>query len=366
MLCSFGGLGDPAQPRRTPISTQSSSRTALARGFARRFVLGKRSVGARDLYRGILGREPQSSECRALDAQLVLRGNLEEVVREMVRSREFEIMVAPQVMASASVDWCGAYLGFVHIPKTAGTSTRLALIEAAGVPAIELYGRRGSVPRDQVRKLSFWPLFAGHASVEFFPDSHDLLTVFREPRARLLSSYRQRQRDLGVVHLQDAEAMARKWENVRRARTTPFVKWMEKRSYQLQADYLVGRSVDYNSDHRHSAPAALDYSTSALDQGLQRLLGAGWGHDPGSIESMIEHATSRKVSLPKVNVFEPGANHSEDSIDRTALSALDRAVEPDRVLLAQAASRGLIEPLSSSEADAIFEETAQRLQFRLT
>ena len=323
-------------------------------------------MGARDLYRGLLGREPDASERRTLDAQLLLRGNLEEVVRAMVHSREFEIMIAPGIAGNAALDWCGSYLAFVHIPKTAGTSTRLALIEAAGVPAIELYGRQGGIPRDQVRTLSFWPLFAGHASVEFFPETHDLLTVFREPRARLLSSYRQKQRDLGVVHLQDAEVMARKRENVRRARTTPFVKWMENSSYQLQADYLVGRSVDYNYDHRHNASATLDYSTSALEPGLQRLLGAAWGHDPGSIESMIEHATSRKVSLPKVNVFEPGANHFEDSIDRTALFDLNRAVEPDQVLLAQAVSRGLIEPLSSSEADAIFEETAQRLHFRLT
>jgi len=333
-------------------------------------IRGYGGSGSRALVRGILRREPSERERRFIAARILALGDLEAVVHDMVSSREFEIMIAPQIIGNASVNWCGRHLGFVHIPKTAGTSSRLALIESAGMPAIEMYDRLGAVPRERVRTMTFWPLIVGHANISDFPPTHSLLTVFREPRARLLSLYRQRQNNTKVAHLHTPASAPHKMENARRATENSFITWLRTTRLKMQADYITGIDPAGNASHNdlpaESHPREDGDFRSAVETALDRMNWISWAHQPTNIEKMIATATGRPAALPRANIYEPNDHSKPQYLDAAGRQELWDLTAPDRFLIEAACGRGLIPELSPSEADALFEESAKRLGFHLT
>jgi hypothetical protein len=328
------------------------------------------------LYLGVLQRYPSSSERLSLEYELHRHGNVQAAVDDMITSEEFSLMRLPHLMASASTGWCGRYLFFMHVPKTAGTSVRMALTTSAGVPAITSYGHIGELPRDRLPLLSFWPLFIGHGHVDYFPEPHRGLTVFRESRSRYLSTYRQRQKRGESQHLPDPSRAQRQQLDLR---SMPFETWVTQHPPgSSSAHFAAGMSKRQGFTGGNQSPedgrarrfvrdAPLDEVRAAVERGFERIDYAAWAHDPDAIVAAISAATGDPAPVvERHNVFEAREYHRREPIGPDARAVLDDLRRLDAIAEQVAVDRGLIPALSDSEADAIFEQTVERLGFTLT
>jgi hypothetical protein len=333
-----------------------------ARGLLAR-LRGRRST-AEMLYLGILQRHASERELASLNYELFRHGNIEAVVDDMVTSDEFALMRLPHLMAHATQDWCGRYLFFMHVPKTAGTSTRLALTKSAGVPAVTTYKHVGELPREKLRQLAFWPLFIGHGHVDYFPEPHRGITVLRESRSRYLSIYRQRQKQAESVHLRDPDYAERMRHVSQATIDTPFEEWVGRMKPVSSASFFTD-GVPLNSD-RFIRTGTTAEVTASLERGLGRIDYAAWAHDPPAIESAIARATGDpEPKLDRLNVFEHKEFHRTEPIGPQAREALAEYQRMDALAEDIAVAKGLLPRLSESEADALFETTARRLGFDL-
>lgn len=317
------------------------------------------------LYRGVHQRHASVKELASINYELLRHGNSEVVVSEMVESEEFAIMRVPNLLAQASVKWCGRHLFFIHIPKTAGTSTRLALIASSGVPAIAAYSRPGEVDASKWRQLKFWPLFIGHRHIDYFPEPHRGLTVLREARSRYLSAYRQRQNNLTQPHILDPKQEEIRLTQAKHAISTPFEQWiMAKRPMTVLEYFASGHASKPRQFIKTATNSEIQRS---LVRGFDRIDHAAWAHESAEIVRAISDATGDPApKLESHNVYKKAVEHRLERIGPSALALLDELRQLDSMVEQAAIARGILRPMSSSEADGIFESTAQRLGFELS
>jgi len=289
----------------------------------------------------------------------------------MVESDEFRFQILPGLVATGTGMRSERPIFFLHVPKTGGTSVRLALGDAIGVPALNLY-RAWPTPDRELHH--YWPYWAGHAQIGFFPESHLGITLFREPRSRILSQYRQNQA-LRVRQPRHGWGYGRAPQRGP-LQGRPFNEWLGRLEEHGRASMLhlfmptddprPGRA---RTAEESRALLALDERTvvDGLRTAFRRFGAAAWIHREGDVLDAIERVTRhRPDALPRENVFED----KELVYDRVQLSrdhheALERCARADGLVLRVAAEQGLIDPLSPDEADAILERTAARLGFDL-
>lgn len=317
------------------------------------------------LFRGVLGRDPSPIESVRIGSQLALHGDLEAIARDLVLSEEFSVQMLPQIACKWTANYRGTKLFFLHVPKTAGTSVRLALSQAIGAPSLLLY-RGFFVPGPEA---SFWPLWSGHSSINRFPNDRPGFTVFRESRSRLLSLYRQRQKEgrgRVRIHLDDPHggktpqpvpAVGRLWA-LRRAR--------------LDVWYHFDRLGRTQGFQEWTADAVLERMpkkefVEGLKQGLSRIKYAAWAHDSVGLLGAVRAATGQRVeSIPRENTLE---DHTPDPepIELTPrdVAQLEQVAEADQLVFDIAQSLGLIGPLDSHTADELFRRALVRHRFLL-
>jgi len=316
------------------------------------------------LYRGILQRVPSAAERRSLAYQVFRHGDIGAVSNDMITSDEFAIMRLPHLMAQASRQWCGKQVFFLHVPKTAGTSMRLALTSSCGVPALTIYRHIGEIDRAELHLVRFWPLFIGHAHIDFFPRQHRGLTVVREPRSRYLSMYRQAQNEGRGPHLVDPEKRMRQQRISGRALSMPFGQWLRAGFTPSAASWFT---EGFNSHPEKFVRAARPAEVRrAVASGVARIDAAAWSHDQVGMRTAITRMTGDEApELHHENAFSPRPETSAQVISSPDLAYLDECAARDQVLIDALVARGLIEPLNSSQADDLFHATAKRLGFQL-
>lgn len=316
------------------------------------------------LYRGILQRVPSSAERRSLAYEVFRHGDIGAVADDMITSQEFTIMRLPHLMAQASKRWCGRQVFFLHIPKTAGTSMRLALTNSCGVPAVTIYRHIGEIDRKELHLVPFWPLFIGHAHIDFFPESHRGLTVVREPRSRFLSMYRQAQSEGRGPHLADSRVQMRQQRISRQALSMPFGQWLRAGFRPGAASWFTAGFSSHSEKFVRTAQP--DKVRRAVEAGVARIDAAAWSHDrTGMLRAITRMTGDASPELPHENVFSPRPEISAQTITSEDLAYLDECAARDQLLIDALVARGLVEPLSSSQADDLFHTTATRLGFRL-
>lgn len=313
----------------------------------------------------MLGREPSSVETLQLGSQLALYGNLEAIARDLVLSEEFSIQMLPQIVNKWSANYNGTKLFFLHVPKTAGSSVRLALTHALGVPSLLLY--RGFLQPGP--EGSFWPFWSGHSSINRFPDDRPGCTVFRESRSRLLSLYRQRQKEsLGRqrIHLNDPHggATPQKVPAVGRL-------WSRRRA-RLDSWYHFDRQGRTQGFQGWTADAVLENMPrkellEGIKRGLSRIPYAAWAHDQDGLLEVVRSATGQPVdSIPRENTLE---DHTPDpdpiELTRSDVAQLNQVAEADQVVLDIAQRLGLIGSLDTRTSDELFQRTLTRHRFIL-
>jgi len=342
--------------------------------FARKLLARKRHQKITDaMYRSVLRRQPSSVERITTGLNIQIPGQFESRLEEMINSNEFKIMRLPGLIAESTKDWTGKQVFFLHIPKTAGTSVRITLIGAVGVPAFELY-RRDEQMRDLIRQSDkhFWPLIVGHENISFFPEEYRGVTVFRESRSRLLSVYRQKSRFAidPSPHIVNPEILKGFSEESRKTLETPFGGWLEIQNYTSTLEFLIPskgfgldglRSKEFRT---YVKDLEINKTEKILNESLSRFTHAAWSHDEPAILKAISGVSGREITeLPRENVYPNLKGYPPQVLDSEAISKLNTIREKESVLYKVAHEHGLVPLLSKSEADDLFEITAKRLGF---
>jgi len=247
----------------------------------------------------------------------------------------------------------------MHIPKTAGTSIRTTLEEAVGVPAITAYQKDETFEAKRWDEFSFWPLLSGHVHIDHFPTSHIGITSFRESRSRVLSEYRQierqaqhRRREIFALYgiaTKDEERMS--WSEFRQLGLLHTYYWY----------FTAGHRDDWQSFIGTASSAELH---SSIEAGLKRIQEAAWSHDSVALESAVSNVLEIPVKLNRVNVF-PEQNFETIELTHEDLRELNEVANLDEIVIEVARALGLVPKLSQSEKDSLFERDIQRLGFKL-
>lgn len=328
------------------------------------------------LYRGVLGREPAPPEVEGLQRALSNAGSVEHALKDMLSSHEFGVMVLPNLINSYVGRVPDNPVFFLHVPKTAGTAFRRALTDTMGIPAFQLYVHSTWQGFGRDATMRFWPLWAGHAGVASFPQTHRGITVFREARSRVLSSFRQQERELvtgdpngpkntrftnfnpqpeGNFSVSDGFS---KW--VRGARDT--VGWF------IDTPHVDGAFL-WNGQPSGEFRASLSRAELrlSLSRSLSRFDAAAWVHDSGAMIRAIGQITGVEsvVPLGHENQYRPLSDGESIRLTSDDLAELNRTADSEKVLIDIAVDLGLIPPLDPDFADAEFERTAKRLNFVL-
>ncbi len=326
------------------------------------------------LYRVILQRRPPLDEQTFTALSFQLPSQFESRVSDMLHSEEFKIMALPGLVAEATHNWTGKRVFFLHVPKTAGTSVRMALIKSVGTPAFEFYNRLPSV-EDSMRNLenNFWPLWVGHQNISSFPQGLEGITIFRETRSRVLSAYRQRSRAALVEspHILNSKILEKKNSQARATISKPFGTWLKTSMGLGVLGYFIPpeegtqyRSKEFKSYISEISEPRLE---TILNESLSRFTHAAWSHNEPAILRAISGISGSEIdALPRENVYPNLEGYPPQILDSETLAKLSAVQEKEAALYKVAHEQGLIPLLSKSEADDLFEITAKRLGFTFT
>jgi len=334
------------------------------------FPTGKR---ARIAYRALLRREPAEREVRQSHLRRMSSQSYFHFLRDMVDSEEFAVQILPGLVVSQTGFKGKEPVFFLHVPKTGGTSIRLLIGQSLGVPAINIYHAWSSP--DKVAH-AYWPFWAGHAQLSFFPESHTGITLFREPRSRVLSLYRQQQAEkhsTGGRHgwTYDGNASRRKSVSL-----PDFSDWLPLRykagtatafSFFIPSEEFPCPRTKSKSELKNLMHLPEKEISALIGKGLDRFSAAAWIHDSKQVLEAVEKVSGTHVSdLPHENSFESkDIEYSQQIITRSALAILEDVYYRDSLLTSEAQRRGLIRGMDREEADGHFEKTARRLGFQI-
>jgi hypothetical protein len=262
-------------------------------------------------------------------------------------------------------------LGVVHVPKCAGTATRLALENSDGFYGGPLYfdedhfGSRELVaalpadrqelvasPADLARLASSCRVVFGHysASSLMAAGCGSLAIQVREPRTRVLSLYRfwrsqdPAERDSWGVWGRDLVSCA----------DLPLGQFLAGQTVWPAVDNHIARQVAGGLPLATTI-AALSESGSILEwyDRSDRFV--------GRVLTFV--GDSAAPALRRVNVTE--AQDDGQPLDRDGLQRLEMSTARDRLLIDGLMDAGLLERRTEPELQAEFESTAERMGFRL-
>lgn len=322
-----------------------------------------RQVLARQIYRGTLQRPA------AVVTDAIIRANVYperwsyDIMNVLFNTKHVSIKELTDIYEKISPGFNKPNVAFIHLPKTAGTSVRVAIGKALGVAPITSYNFSKDISPEHWKNVNFWPFFAGHLNFTYFPSTHVGLTFFREPRSRVLSSFRQTEK---AINHGIGGQFPSSQNGVSVADTTHllnFPHWLDAVSNRSTARYFFpGSEEEFATFATTASDAELE---EKLSVGLLSINFAAWSHDYDAIETTLFTLLDSPVELKRLNTFNQDTNYQKVNLTKDNLDTLSKITKYDQLLIDVAVNMGLIPRLSSSEADAIFEASVNRLGFQL-
>jgi hypothetical protein len=319
-----------------------------------------------------LRRAPSKKELLSATIKGSLKSNsFRELLRDMVDSTEFRTQILPALIAERTNFQADEGV-FLHVPKTGGTGIREQIGHLLGVPSINIY-EAWSKPSSESHK--FWPYWAGHANIGFFPKSHAGFTLFRDTKSRLLSLYRQRE----ALWLTGGSTHGWNYPKEIRLNGSPvraIESWLL--TEQLGKHRTLASFFHLSSQNKQNTERLLSQretreifnsppkeQVKVLTAGLKRIKHAAWLHDTNSTLSAISYlAGSQPKSLAFANSFESKKlNFAHQKLSKDCFELLDEAERHDRLVFEIAEDLGLIPKLDKDISEKLFQRAVERLNF---
>jgi hypothetical protein len=170
----------------------------------------------RSLYRGLLGRDPDPEGMQGYLQVIREAGGLEKALSSIVASQEFKEKQVTKLIAGGQKansdftehDLTEQKLVFLHIPKSGGTTLHNLLLPHFPQEAV-CPERFNELRHFAAGQLARYRYFSGHfdlPSVKLIPGRKKIITMLREPVARLISMYYfQRAHRIEVIECNNLE-----------------------------------------------------------------------------------------------------------------------------------------------------------------
>jgi hypothetical protein len=280
-------------------------------------------------------------------------------------------------------------VGIVHVPKSAGTALAMVVKGHSSAYAGPRYHESTSFPAAHVRSLrgrqrdtvmtvdharaifEDHDVIVAHASSAFFraAGADHVIAIVREPRARLLSLYREWQ---GITEANIAD-LGRRGTDLRAATGGGLRRFLESRPLRGQihgaiASYLcgfpperIGDRVAFSITRTHDPAARLGgLHGSAVDRVF-------WSDQ---LSDVIAHLGALGVMrVPADRGIEPkrigSAPSHRQRIGPVAMRVLESAVRPDLAVIGRLAEDGVLDRRDAARLDHDFLTTLDRLGFEL-
>lgn len=315
------------------------------------------------VFVGVLGRKPRPGEAAAWmnnNGAVTPVTSLAEALRTTDEYRDKVALESERMARSAH----GRKVFFLHIPKSGGMSIRAQI--RAGLGGVSpLLLSAGPLDYQIEPGATSWPFLTGHVGIDACPAGHSCVTVFREPRSRLLSLHRfvaSRHYETWLCSLGLDSAVSRMWrENSIEAviRAAPDKSPLGSRGLRFAWMFAEGSST-LSRFTALSRPERL----SVIARGLQRVSHAAWIHDRAGIARLLEQTTGQRPGeTGRLNVTRPTIPDSPGVIDKKTREFLADFLQDDLQVLEMASAAGLIPTLSADARDEIFRETAIKLGY---
>jgi len=298
-------------------------------------------------------------------------------------------MIVSDFNRTSAKDYAGQKVFYLHIPKTGGTSVRIALSDAMGFRAFNISAHNHHELPKNLQSMDFWPYWAGHANIGLFPDTHKGLTTFRESRSRILSMFRHQQRlaSSGAnPQMITEEASQKQRFKEKEMKNLDFNSWIKKRKnitclgfYIHNPTIAQKRSVDRNSlerkkqhgnmnDWREKVFAMPDREIKKeLKNSLPRIISASWIHQSKSTEEAIKRIFCRSdIHLPQANEFRKTEYFKIENIDAESMEILEEIRRRDAILFSMATDLGILTDKLDSNEDDLFHQSASNLGFEVS
>lgn len=149
----------------------------------------------RGIYKGLLGREPDINGLANYSKKIVEGIDIANIIAKITSSDEFKENKLKNykrhVPSFSATDLEESKLVFMHIPKTGGTTLHHILINSFGKDQVcpERFNGLRHYAAGELVKFRY---FSGHfdlPSIRLIPGRKKIITMFREPVARLISLY---------------------------------------------------------------------------------------------------------------------------------------------------------------------------------
>jgi hypothetical protein len=349
--------------------------------------LNQKKEIATSLYKAILGRSPTKSEIQDRIKTLRQNPNLESHVAGMINSEEFRLMMLPYLVQNSSEVTSELKLFFLHVPKTAGISLRIMLSKYLGIPAYLLYPSNGIETVEKFKNMEFWPLWAGHANISKFPQSHFGFTSFRETRSRLMSRYRQTQRTLttGINLRNNANNYLSYQRQIYYSKSANFNTWLTNFGDSICHFYTPNNTSEFSDENTTEYDKVIYYLgtfpewisqinnlpqteiKNSIERSMKRFKAASWTNNDKSLETAINKLFGEKdikIDIPRLNAFEKTPSYKPEVISSESIEFMEELSRKDQIVFESAMNAEIISEEMQPNKDEVFFNTKKRLGFK--
>lgn len=312
----------------------------------------------RQVIRGTLDRDATTEECQSWYKAFNGDVDIALLINSLKQTEEYNHRIATRLQNSLQ-DLPHRQLTFVHIPKTAGSSIRSTIENSTGFPMLYLSQSHDDaaffgVKFKSSKKRLIWPYQTGHFPLAAFPIGINWFTFVRDPISRLLSLYRQLEKN-------------NKFRQT--AKVEKFNDWITQLpdhtslGYQNhiapQTFFFQDKTTSFKSFLKLSLNQQLERSTNSLDN-----LGfVGWSHRAKDLSQGVHYATG--IQMKETEFINSGQFEKTVSISKKSFVKIQELTHLDELFIDLLIKEKRLDRLSTTEIMRHRDQTMLRLGFKI-